>query len=182
MQLKVVTTNWSRREMVFGSKFRFRLESGFVAWLCAINLEGRRGLRIIYNYTGIERKLNEASVLFDEMRVRFPMCILNSRGFCGYSAIVYESVWEENAAIPFHSSSWVNTLYNLLWFRGVSSAVRGRQLLTKRFPHETHTSQIHNSSICISTSASASPYPYAITRIALPQRSVVKPTQNSDNL
>lgn len=35
-------------------------------------------------------KTNEASVLFDKMRVRFPVCILNSRGICGYvSALLY---------------------------------------------------------------------------------------------
>lgn len=97
------------------------------------------------------KKLNEASVLFCS---HFPQCILNSRGFCGLSICIY-CIYSCDCGcvlLSLFTAPAELTLYIIYCVAAASPL----QLLTKRFPHKTHTSQIHRRSICISNSISNS--------------------------
>lgn len=95
------------------------------------------------------KKLNEASVLFCS---HFPQCILNSRGFCGLSICIYCIYSCGCVLLSLFTAPAELTLYIIYCVAAASPL----QLLTKRFPHKTHTSQIHRRSICICNSISNS--------------------------
>lgn len=97
------------------------------------------------------KKLNEANVLFCS---HFPQCILNSSGFCGLSICIY-CIYSCDCGcvlLSLFTAPAELTLYIIYCVAAASPL----QLLTKRFPHKTHTSQIHRRSICISISISIS--------------------------
>lgn len=89
------------------------------------------------------KKLNEASVLFCS---HFPQCILNSRGVCGLSIGIYCIYSCDCVLLSLFTAPAELTLYIIYCVAAASPL----QLLTKRFPHKTHTSQIHRRSISIS--------------------------------
>lgn len=110
------------------------------------------------------KKLNEASVLFCS---HFPQCILNSRGFCGLSICIYCICICDCVLLSLFTAPAELTLYIIYCVAAASPL----QLLTKRFPHKTHTSQIHRRSICISNSISICICIYSCCAAAVAQSS-----------